>query len=152
MVTDYSFIRFLYDEEIYRISPPRKTETVTFRGAVIFVEYPGIATLPTKEKMLLNKILEAVSLKPVQVSIVNLSEFSNRISARANIRFENAKVIFFTGKIPLLIKSADIKNRYEVIEEANSEFLLADPLEIIDQDKNLKKMLWDVLQQLFPLT
>lgn len=152
MGNDYSFIPYLYEEEIYLIKPPGKTEVITFRGNVVIVEYPGITTLPTKEKLLLNKILEAVKLKQVQVSIVNIPEIKNRITSRSGIRFEYAKVIFFTGKIPSMIKIQDLTNKYRILTENNNHFLLADPLEIIDQEKNLKKELWDVLQQLFPVS
>ena len=151
MGKDYSFFKYLFDEEIYLIQPKKRPESVTFRGNVIIVEYPGIVTLPTKEKLLLNKILEAVKLQPVQVRIVNISEIRNRLSTRSNIKFENAKVIFFTGKVPILIKAEGVDKKYEIISISNNEFLLADPLEKIDQEQNLKKQLWEVLQKLFPI-
>ena len=150
MEKDYSFFRFLYNEDIYIIKPANKTESLTLRGNVIIVEYPGISTLPTKEKLVLNKILEALRLKPVQVSIVNLSEIRNRITSRSQIKFENARVVLFTGKIPSLIKIDQLEKKYEILQGVSNDFVLADTLEMIEQDKTLKKNLWDVLQKLFP--
>jgi hypothetical protein len=150
MDKDYSFFRYLYNEDLYLIKPSKKAESVTLRGNVIIVEYPGISTLPTKEKMLLNKILEAVKLKPVQVSIVNLSEIRNRISTRSQIHFENARVVLFTGKIPVLTMIGQTDKKYEIIRDLTNDYVLADTLEMIEQDKILKKNLWDVLQMLFP--
>jgi len=151
MAKDYSFFKYLYDDDIYLIKPKKRAESVTLRGIVIIVEYPGIESLPTKEKVLLNKILEAVRLQPVQVRIVNISEIRNRLSSRSNVGFENAKVIFFTGKVPVLIKVEGLEKKYEIFSVSNNEFLLADPLEKIDQEKNLKLELWEVLKKLFPL-
>ena len=150
MEKDYSFFRFLYDDDLYIIKPSKKAESVTFRGNVIMVEYPGISTLPTKEKLLLNKILDAIKLKPVQVSIVNLAELRNRVSNRSQIKFENARVVFFTGKAPAMIKTDLPEKKYEIIQSLTSDFVLADPLEMIEQDKAIKKDLWEVLQRLFP--
>ena len=151
MEKDYSFIKYLYDEDLYKILPPKKPETVTFRGIVIFVEYPGIVSLPTKEKLLLNKILDAVQLKQVQVRIVNIHEIRNRLSTGTNVKFENAKAVFFTGKLPAMIRIPDMAEMYNIHQSEGNEFVLADPLEIIDQDKSLKKELWEVLQKLFPV-
>ncbi len=148
-INNYAFIDFLYDE-LYFIRPHRRNEIVTFRGIVVFVDYPGIATLPLKEKMLLNKILEAVKLQPVQVRIVNIHELRNRLSTRATIHFENCKVIFFTGTIPQLFKFQEGINKYEIAVLQNSEIMISDPLEVLDVDKNLKMQLWDQLQKMFP--
>jgi hypothetical protein len=152
MYTDYSFIPYLYNEDIYIIHPPRKTEVATFRGILFFVDYPGISTVPTKEKILLNKIMEAVRLQAVQVTIVNITEMKTHLSTRAVIRFENAKVIFFTGKSPGFLKNLEMNFKYSVVSQGNNEFVLADVLEMLDQDRNLKKNLWNVLQELFPNT
>lgn len=150
MDKDYSFFKFLYNEDIYLIKPAKKTESITLRGNVIIVEYPGISTLPTREKLLLNKILEAVKLKPVQVSIVNLAEIRNRISTRSQLKFENARVVLFTGSIPSLIRIDQPGKKYEIIQDLSNDYVLADTLEMIEQDKTLKKNLWDILQTLFP--
>jgi hypothetical protein len=150
MDKDYSFFRYLYDEDIYIIKPSKKTDSVTLRGILIIVEYPGISTVPTKEKNLLNKILDSVQLKPVQVSIINISELRNRVSSRSRIKFDHAKVIMFTGKIPTLVNLEPPDKKYTILQDLSNDYVLADTLETIEQDKNLKKELWDVLKELFP--
>ena len=150
MEEKYSFFQYLFNDDIYVIHAPKKTETAVFKGIIFFVDYPGIATLPTKEKLFLDKIIEAVKLRLVQVTIVNIPELMKRLSSRALIRFDNAKVIFFTGKIPNLAKHIEIKNKYEINTLGNSEFILADVLESVDQDREQKKNLWNALQRLFP--
>jgi DNA polymerase III psi subunit len=151
MAINYSFIPHLFNENIYIIRPPRKTESPTFRGNVFFFDYPGIASLPTKEKILLNKITESVNLKEVQVRIVNIPELLNHMSTRAVVHFYNAKVIFFTGKLPGIIKQPQISEKYRMVSEGNNDFVLSDNLEQLDQDKSLKKNLWTVLKELFPV-
>ena len=146
----YPFFQYLYNDDIYVIHAPKKTETAVFKGIIFFVDYPGIATLPTKEKIFLDKIIDAVKLRLVQVTIVNIPELMKRLSTRALVRFDNAKVIFFTGKIPNLAKHIEINNRYEIVTSENNEFILADVLETIDQDREQKKNLWTALQKLFP--
>lgn len=148
MTRDYSFIPYLYNEEVYVIRPTKRSEVLTLRGAVVIVDYPGIASLPTKEKILLNKILEAVKLQPVQVTVVNIAELRQRLSLRSEIRFVNATVILFTGKVPIPLKLDELTDKYKVVSVKNNEFVLADPLEIIDQEIDLKKELWAILRQL----
>jgi hypothetical protein len=151
MILKYSFIPHLFNENIYIIKPPRKTEAATFRGNVFFFDYPGISTVPTKEKILLNKITESVNLKEVQVTIVNIPELLNHMASRAVVRFYNARVIFFTDKLPSMIKHPEISEKYRIVSEGNNDFVLSDTLEELDQDKNLKKNLWNVLKELFPI-
>jgi hypothetical protein len=146
---DYTFLPYLMDEEIYLVRPPKKTETATFRGTVFFVDYPGIPTVPTKEKILLNKIMEAVRLQQVQITIVNIPELMTRLSSRARIRFDHARAILFTGKVPPLLKFLGIENKYEIREIENSEFILSDALEVLDQDIEMKKNLWYILKKMF---
>ncbi|HLF35851.1 MAG TPA: hypothetical protein VI583_16525 [Cyclobacteriaceae bacterium] len=151
MGSDYSFLPYLFNEEIYIIRAPKKTETAVFKGVIFFVDYPGIITLPTNQKIFLDKVMEAVKLRLVQVTIVNIPELMKRLSIRALVRFESAKVIFFTGKLPAMARHLDINEKYELIEQENSEFILADVLEVIDQDRGLKKCLWASLKKLFSL-
>jgi hypothetical protein len=148
----YSFLPYLFNDDIYIVSPNKgKTEAVVLRGIIFFVDYPGIMTLPTREKILLDKIMEAIQLRLVQVRVINIPELMSKVSPRAMIRFEHAKAIFFTGKLPYQMKDMKIERKYEVIASGNSDFVLADPLENIDSDKELKKKLWNSLKSMFSL-
>lgn len=63
----------------------------------------------------------------------------------------NAHTVLKFGRVKHLINSIPAQH-YEVFADGEVEYLFADSLSLISEDKNLKKKLWTTLQKLFNLT
>lgn len=107
------------------------------------------ATLEGELMELLSNIIRAVSLSMLDVGFVPDSQLKGR--SLEDFHAINAHKVIKFGRITHPINALPIPN-YQVTTEGETEFLFADSLTQISQNKALKGKLWKALQHLFTLS
>lgn len=166
-------LQSLITEEIYLIPEDRKAILAQFEGKVekpqeVAISEPVIVLIPVRgnfskgvlvlheEKelpaevmdMLVNMI-KAVGHSMNEVGMVSSESLENR--SMEDFQALNAHVVLKFGKIKHPI-NALFDQLYEIHSDEETEFLFADSLSSIFEDKKLKVKLWNSLQILFNLT
>lgn len=98
---------------------------------------------------MLVKMINAVGHSMSEVGLVASEQLEGR--SMEDLQGLNAHIVLKFGRIKHPINAMPIQP-YEVFAENETEYLFADSLTVISEDKNLKKKLWTSLQVLFNLT
>lgn len=105
--------------------------------------------LPTEVMEMLVNMIKAVGHSMNEVGMVSSISLENR--SMEDFQALNAHVVLKFGKINHPI-NALFDQLYEIHSDSETEFLFADSLSSIFEDKKLKVKLWNSLQILFNLT
>ena len=106
-------------------------------------------TLAAEVMEMLVKMIKACGHSMTEVGMVASAQLENR--SMEEFQNLNAHTVLKFGRIKHPINAIPAQ-RYEVYAENETEYLFADSLSEISEDKNLKVKLWTSLQVLFNLT
>lgn len=98
---------------------------------------------------MLVKMLHACGHSMTEVGLLAAENLVNR--SMEDFQSLNAHVVLKFGRVKHPINQLPI-NPYEIHTEGETEYLFADALTSISEDKNLKRQLWAALQLLFNLS
>ena len=107
------------------------------------------ANLNAEVMDMLVKMLNACGHSMSEVGLLAAENLENR--SLEEFKALNAHVVLKFGRIKHPINQLPI-NSYEIHTEEETEYLFADALTSISEDKGLKRQLWGALQLLFNLT
>ena len=107
------------------------------------------ANLNTEVMDMLVKMLNACGHSMSEVGLLAAENLENR--SLEEFKALNAHVVLKFGRIKHPINQLPI-NSYEIHTEEDTEYLFADALSSISEDKGLKRQLWGALQLLFNLS
>ncbi len=107
------------------------------------------AELSAEVMDMLVKMINAVGHSMSEVGLVASEQLEGR--SMEELQGLNAHIVLKFGRIKHPINALPAPP-YEVYAENETEYLFADSLSVIAEDKNLKKKLWTSLQVLFNLT
>jgi hypothetical protein len=166
-------LQSLITEELYLIPEDREAilaqfERKTLAAKEIELSEPVIEPIPVKGnfsrgvlivheeselsaevmEMLVNMI-NAVGHSMTEVGMVSSAVLEDR--SMEDFSSLNAHIVLKFGRIKHPINAVPAQS-YEVYSENETEYLFADSLSSISEDKALKKKLWTALQALFNLT
>ncbi|WP_247233216.1 hypothetical protein [Telluribacter sp. SYSU D00476] len=132
--------------------PPPVVPAVPFPAlkhkVLVLVDEPTQPDLLPSEYILLSNILKAVGHSIDEADIVNLS-YVPATDARS-VFADKLTNHFITFGVPLIKLQLDLLlPPYTPKQVEGIWFLLADPLAVIEADRNLKKQLWLALQKIF---
>lgn len=126
-------------------------ETISVRGnfskGVLILHEE--AELSAEVMDMLVKMINAVGHSMSEVGLVSSEQLEGR--SMDELQGLNAHIVLKFGRIKHPINALPTLP-YEVFSENETEYLFADSLSVIAEDKNLKKKLWSSLQVLFNLT
>ena len=132
-----------------QIEPPQVQEkTIEYsgsnsKGVLVIIE----KNIPEEEMSLLDNILKSIRLSREEIALLqNDSNFLERVEGLEEIN--SNMIISFgvsTGKSRLL----DIQTKYAPTTVQEKTVIMADTLQLINKEKDLKRKLWNCLQELF---
>ena len=128
-----------------------KAEPINVRGNF----EKGILILHEEESLkpevmdMLVKMINAVGHSMNEVGLLNSASLQDR--TMEEFKNLNAHTVLKFGRIKHPVNSI-LTTLYEVYSEDETEYLSADALSVISEDKNLKKKLWTALQVLFNIS
>lgn len=115
------------------------------KGIVILHEE---AELSSEVMDMLVKMINACGHSMNEVGMVSSEHLENR--SMEDFQALNAHVVLKFGRIKHPVNAISA-SPYEIYAEEETEYLFADALTVISEDKNLKRKLWNSLQILFNL-
>lgn len=98
---------------------------------------------------MLVKMINACGHSMAEVGMVSSENLENR--SMEDLNALNSHVILKFGRIKHPVNALP-SQAYEIFTEGETEYLFADSLTVIAEDKNLKRKLWTSLQKLFNLS
>lgn len=98
---------------------------------------------------MLVKMINAVGHSMNEVGLLNSTSLEGK--TMEDFKNLNAHTVLKFGRIKHPVNSV-LSAMYEVYSEDETEYLSADALSVISEDKNLKKKLWTALQVLFNIS
>jgi hypothetical protein len=128
-----------------------KAEPIQVRGNF----EKGVLILHEEESLkpevmdMLVKMINAVGHSMNEVGLLNSASLEGR--TMEDFKNLNAHTVLKFGRIKHPVNSV-VTSMYEVNSEDETEYLAADALSLIAEDKNLKKKLWTALQVLFNIS
>lgn len=128
-----------------------KAEPIQVRGNF----EKGVLILHEEESLkpevmdMLVKMINAVGHSMNEVGLLNSASLEGR--TMEDFKNLNAHTVLKFGRIKHPVNSV-LTTTYEVYSEDETEYLSADALSVIAEDKNLKKKLWTALQILFNIS
>jgi hypothetical protein len=148
------------DLKIDRVAPSPSTEEISSGSAFEPIQVKGNFTkgiLVLHEESSLNlevmdmlvKMLNACGHSMTEVGLLAAESLENR--SMEDFQALNAHVVLKFGRVNHPINQLPI-TPYEIHTEGETEYLFADALTSISEDKTLKRQLWTTLQLLFNLS
>jgi hypothetical protein len=141
---------------------PGKTESVVTKEEFLQEPIPlkgnftkGILLIHEESELspevmdMLVKMINACGHSMAEVGLVSSENLENR--SMEDFLALNAHVVLKFGRIKHPVNVLP-SQPYEIFSEGETEYLFADSLTVIAEDKNLKRMLWTSLQKLFNLS
>jgi hypothetical protein len=139
-----------------KAGPPIELEELTVEPIPIRGDFSkGVLILHEEKELMpelmdmLTKMIKACGHSMSEVGIVSSAALENR--SMAEFQNLNAHTVLKFGRIKHPVNGIS-SSRYEVFSDDETEYLFADSLSEISQDKNLKVKLWTSLQVLFNLS
>jgi len=120
------------------------TPTLNHKVLVLIDENGGMSP---SDAIFLRKVLEAVKINPDHVDILNIAgkqmDFRPVLAGKKVHHFISFGVPFIKINLEILM------NRYDPKQIAGVNFLLAEPLTVVQSDDNNKRALWNALKAMF---
>jgi hypothetical protein len=118
---------------------------------LILIDEPKQESMLPSEAAFLNNILKAVGHSTDHSDVLNFSFLPGTDARKV---FKDKKTNFFiTFGVPLIKLNLDLLLAPYMPKNIDGVwFLLADPLVVIEADRNLKKKLWQALQKMFEMS
>jgi DNA polymerase III psi subunit len=137
------------DTEVSKTEPKEPQEITTNvkpeKRLIVVYDYKESEALPVPLKQLMLKILEAVRVKIPDAHFVNASF---KPAPKPLSYYENCIVFSLTSKV--YAEELKSLSTYNIATLQKTKVLKADSLENLNNDINLKKQLWKMLQTMFP--
>jgi hypothetical protein len=115
---------------------------------VICVSYEGLAFIPDQQLEFLANILKACKLTLADVAIINLQQTGPLTYQQLQQETQYRYLLLFGNEASILSLPVNFPG-YQVQAFNNCTYLSADPLELIEADKELKTRLWTSLKKIF---
>ena len=112
---------------------------------VLLIDNDNLSSMSPDHGDFLSKILNSVNLNLESIEMVFKVEF-DKLKADS---FTNCHVIAFLPFIPKHLNSLFTEDRYAVNIVRGNQFLACDPLNILSEDKLLKRKLWEQLKLIY---
>ena len=134
---------------------PRATEVATTFPALRFevgvaVSYSEAEQLPPNQAALLDKILQAIGYSLSQVEVINVAKLAvSERDARRVIAEQKLTHLILFGVQPIELHLDVFLTPYRPKQLDRTQLLKAEPLALIEQDREAKRKLWEALKQLF---
>ncbi len=141
---------FFYGHTLYKPKIEASNSTITFdyegdnnKYIVMLFSHTGSGAMPEAQKPFLEKILNATKLSFSDVALVNLNNYPDATLKQLK-EFFAASSLFFWGVNSSIF---NIKTQlYQPLVHEKLKIISVDPIDIIENDKNLKAKLWGILQ------
>ena len=164
MNEDNRFLPFFLREPIYVVTEPEKIPVENTplhlpaagfgkKGVLVLVYEPEHTFLAPADQTLLEKILQAVSLLPDDIALINwysaqsLLEAGNALDQYLSDQPYRTTIVF--GEVPQPWSQGNFFEAYAVNDHGTQHFLQAASLATLAQDPAQKVRFWKCLQQLF---
>ena len=127
-------------------STGKQKETKRYKDTtVLLLDYDDPTSMIPEHEDLLVKILQSVHLDPDSVEMVCRDEFS-KLEVKS---FINCSVIAFLQPIPRHIDALFVAEKYRINKINENQFVACDTLNDLNQDRSLKKKLWEQLKLIY---
>lgn len=131
--------------------PPTAPFPALQHRVLVLVDEKKQEQLELSDALLLENILKAIGHDPAQTDILNFSHLP-QADARA-VLAQKSTNYFISFGVPLIKLKLDLLlPPYTPKQIEGIWFLLAEPLSVIDADKDRKKRLWLALKKMFAVT
>jgi DNA polymerase III psi subunit len=157
------YLQYLFHEEIYLVKEDHVSEdkeheiqendnkNTLENKTVVIINHPALKDIPAPDQALLSKILRSINLKLEDVLTINPQQFAPERTLPPEERMANVRIIGFFDSVPESWQQFFSTTKYELHETESYTSLHADPLDRIEKDRSIKKILWDKLQKLYNL-
>jgi len=132
-----------------QIDPPRVQENKieysgsNTKGVLVIIE----ENIPEEEMSLLDNILKSIGLSREEIGLLhNNSNFHDRVDGLEEI---NSGIIISFGVSSVKSRLLDIQTKYAPSTVQGKKVIMADSLKLINEEKDLKRKLWNCLQEVF---
>jgi hypothetical protein len=133
-----------------KLETPKTAFPPVAQEMLILIDEPKSEQMDAAEAAFLENVLKAVGRSAAHADILNL-KFIPGNDARS-VLAEKRVNFFFSFGVPLIKLHLDLLlPPYEPKKIDGIWFLLADPLVVIEADRNLKRKLWQALQRVFEI-
>ena len=141
-------IKWIYREDLYHIKEVEIIPTPPIgqpyfgenkKHITIFIESTALDFYKTEDFLFLTQVMEAVFLTPNEYVIINLSAYTPTSWSSIQEKFSPNTVIAFTEKSKKFYPYLNVTKYTPTLIE-NINYLIADPLSLIQKDKSLKKI------------
>lgn len=112
---------------------------------VLLIDNENLSSMSPDHGDFLSKILNSVNLNLESIEMVFNVEF-DKLKADS---FTNCHVIAFLPFIPKHLNPLFTEERYAINIIRGNQFLACDPLNILSEDKSLKRKLWEQLKLIY---
>jgi len=112
---------------------------------VLLIDNDNLSLISPDHADFLTKIINSVNLSLESIEMVFKVEF-DKLEADS---FTNCHVIAFLPFIPKLLNPLFAEERYTINIVKGNQFLACDPLNILSEDKSLKRKLWEQLKLIY---
>jgi DNA polymerase III psi subunit len=113
------------------------------KGVLVIVE----ENASEDEMNLLDNILKSIKLSRDEIALLqNDSNFVDRIYGLEEI---NSNMVISFGVTSVKSRLLDIQTKYAPTTVQEKTVIMADSLQLINEEKDLKRMLWNCLQEVF---
>ena len=155
------YLQYLIHEDIYlvkedhipadldQVASGEKEDKDPDPKTVVVVSYPESNNIPEPARMFLSNILRSVKLTMEEVILLHLEKLDPEKGLPEKDLMHNSIIIGFLDAIPATLNPYFSTIKYELRINEHFTSLHSDPLEKIEQDRSLKKILWDRLQKIY---
>lgn len=117
---------------------------------LLLVNHPGIAFINDQQLTFLSGILGACKLSLEDIGLLNIAS-SPAISYKRISGIFNPRIVIMFGISPNDIQLPFVMPAFQRQSYNNQVYLAVPPLSVIESDRELKRNLWTMLQQVFSL-
>lgn len=151
----------LYQKTLVDLSTPEKKQLIqsnkelSFFGGykqhiILLVNHPDTAFLTDQQLTFLSGILSACKLTLEDIGLLNIAS-AHEVSYTDVINAFNPAIVIMFGVTTDAIHLPFIMPEFQKQSYNNQVYLAAPPLQLLENNKELKRKLWMALQQIFSL-
>jgi hypothetical protein len=166
MENEALFLREFFNETLYRVTQsatnPKGTDileqnekpnSLPLSGdksadVLLLFSYPGKKDIPAPDREVLTAMLKAVQLSWQKVAFLNMDEFPSLTWEQVLQSFGGTRLLVFQENAAVLPELCE-EGKIMVID--GRKILCTAPMQILEENKSRKMMLWKGLQEMFGL-